>query len=55
LCRKHTEETLADIGKLFNRDHSTVMHAVKVVSTMNRRDTSVASQLKLLSDKLKQL
>lgn len=55
LCRKHTEETLADIGRLFNRDHSTVMHAVKVVSTMNRRDTSVASQLKLLSDKLKQL
>lgn len=55
LCRKHTEETLADIGKLFNRDHSTVMHAVKVVSTMNRRDTSVASQLKLLSDKLKRL
>ena len=55
LCRKHTEETLAEIGKLFNRDHSTVMHAVKVVGTMNRRDTSVAAQLKLLSNKLKQL
>lgn len=55
LCRKYTEETLAQIGKVFNRDHSTVMHAVKVVSTMNRRDTSVASQLKLLSEKLQQL
>ena len=55
LCRKYTEETLAEIGKVFNRDHSTVMHAVKVVSSMNRRDTSVASQLKLLSDKLQQL
>lgn len=55
LCRKHTEETLAEIGKVFNRDHSTVMHAVKVVSTMNRRDTSVASQLRLLSEKLQQL
>ena len=55
LCRKHTEETLAEIGKLFKRDHSTVMHAVKVVSDLNRRDGSVASQLKLLSDKLQQL
>ncbi|RZW26614.1 MAG: chromosomal replication initiator protein DnaA [Desulfobulbaceae bacterium] len=55
LCRKHTEETLAEIGKVFNRDHSTVMHAVKVVSTLNRRDASVASQLKLLSEKLQRL
>jgi chromosomal replication initiator protein len=55
LCRKHTEETLAEIGKVFNRDHSTVMHAVKVISALNRRDTSVASQLRLLSNKLQQL
>lgn len=55
LCRKHTEETLSEIGKNFRRDHSTVMHAVKVVSALNRRDTSVSSQLKLLSDKLTQL
>lgn len=55
LCRKHTEETLAEIGKVFNRDHSTVMHAVKVISDLNRRDGSVASQLKLLSNKLQQL
>lgn len=54
LCRKHTEETLSEIGKNFRRDHSTVMHAVKVVSALNRRDTSVSSQLKLLSDKLMQ-
>ena len=55
LCRKHTEETLAGIGKVFNRDHSTVMHAVKVISDLNRRDASVASQLRLLSNKLQQL
>jgi len=55
LCRKHTEETLADIGKVFNRDHSTVMHAIKVVSGLNRRDTSVSAQLKLLSDKVQHL
>lgn len=55
LCRKHTEETLADIGRVFRRDHSTVMHAIKVVSGLNRRDASVSEQLKLLSDKVKQL
>jgi chromosomal replication initiator protein len=55
LCRKHTEETLAEIGKVFNRDHSTVMHAVKVISSLNRRDASVASQLQLLSKKLQRL
>jgi chromosomal replication initiator protein len=55
LCRKHTEDTLADIGKLFRRDHSTVMHAVKVVSELSRRDTTVSSQLRILSDKLEKL
>jgi len=55
LCRKHTEETLADIGKVFRRDHSTVMHAIKVVSSLNRRDASVSQQLKLLSDKVRNL
>ena len=55
LCRKHTEETLADIGKVFRRDHSTVMHAIKVMSDLSRRDVSVAEQLKLLSDKVRNL
>jgi len=55
LCRKHTEDTLADIGSVFKRDHSTVMHAIKVVSSLNRRDASVSAQLQLLSDKVKRL
>lgn len=55
LSRKHTEETLADIGKVFNRDHSTVMHAIKVVSGLNRRDNSISAQLDLLSNKVRQL
>ena len=32
LCRKHTDSSLADIGKKFNRDHSTVLHAIKTVT-----------------------
>jgi chromosomal replication initiator protein len=55
LSRKHTEETLADIGRIFNRDHSTVMHSIKVVTSLSRRDSSVSAQLELLSRKVRQL
>ena len=55
LSRKHTEETLVDIGRLFNRDHSTVMHAIKVVSDLSRRDLSISAQLELLNEKVKKL
>jgi chromosomal replication initiator protein len=55
LARKHTEESLVDIGKTFNRDHSTVLHAIKVVSSKLIRDTSVNAQLEILSNKVKQL
>lgn len=55
LARKYTEESLVDIGKTFNRDHSTVLHSIKVVSTKLVRDTSVNAQLEILSNKVKQL
>lgn len=55
LSRKHTEESLADIGKAFNRDHSTVLHSIKVVSNLIVRDGSVNAQLELLDNKVKQL
>jgi len=55
LSRKHTEETLADIGRIFNRDHSTVMHSIKVVTELTRRDNSISAQLALLSDKVRKL
>jgi chromosomal replication initiator protein len=55
LARKHTEESLVDIGKTFNRDHSTVLHSIKVVSSKLIRDTSVNAQLEILSNKVKQL
>lgn len=55
LCRKHTEESLADIGKEFNRDHSTVLHSIKVVTGLTNRNISVEEQVNLLSKKIKQL
>jgi len=55
LSRKYTDESLADIGRIYNRDHSTVLHSIKVVTNLTNRDTSVNAQLNLLSDKVKQL
>lgn len=55
LCRKHTSDSLAEIGRLFNRDHSTVLHSVKVVSNLARRDHSVEAQVDLLSNKVRQM
>lgn len=55
LSRKYTKDSLAEIGKIFNRDHSTVLHSIKVITNLTHRDTSVEAQLDLLSDKVKQL
>ena len=55
LSRKYTDDSLADIGNTFNRDHSTVLHSIKVVTNKLVRDTSVNAQLQILSDKVKQL
>ena len=55
LARKYTEDSLVDIGKVFNRDHSTVLHSIKVVSNKLIRDSSVNAQLEILSNKVKQL
>ncbi len=53
LCRKHTQESLVDIGKAFKRDHSTVLHSIKVVTDLTLRNTSVGEQVRLLSNRIK--
>jgi chromosomal replication initiator protein len=55
LCRKHTQASLADIGKAFHRDHSTVLHSIKVVSGLTVRNISVDEQVRLLSGKIQKL
>ncbi len=52
LSRKYTEESLENIGKTFNRNHATVLYAVKVVSELCRRDTSVRRQVEILDQKM---
>jgi chromosomal replication initiator protein len=53
LSRKYTEQGLAEIGKAFNRDHSTVLHSVRVISDAISRNGSIRGQVKLLAEKLK--
>jgi chromosomal replication initiator protein len=55
LGRKHTKESLGDIGKVFNRNHATVLHAVKVISELCRRDTSIRRQVEILDQKMAEL
>ena len=52
LSRKYTEQGLAEIGKAFNRDHSTVLHSVRVISEAISRNGSVRGQVELLAKKL---
>ena len=53
LGRKHTEQALGDIGQAFNRDHSTVVHSIRVITEAIARSGSVRGQVELLSDRLK--
>jgi len=55
LGRKYTEESLESIGKTFNRNHATVLHAIKVVSERCRHDTSVRRQVEILDRKMLEL
>ncbi len=52
LTRKFTQESLADIGGLYNRDHSTVLHAIKVITHEMSRKNSTRKQIELLCSKL---
>jgi chromosomal replication initiator protein len=52
LARKYTEQGLMEIGKVFNRDHSTVLHSVRVISAAMSRNGSIRGQVELLAKKL---
>ena len=54
LTRKYTNISLADIGSIYNRDHSTVLYAIKAITKDMSRQTSVREQVEMLCAKLKQ-
>lgn len=53
LTRKFTDQSLSDIGQLYNRDHSTVLHAIRTITREMAKETSVSEQIDLLCRKLK--
>ncbi|MHB8791233.1 MAG: chromosomal replication initiator protein DnaA [Desulfobulbaceae bacterium] len=53
MTRKYTTQSLADIGGLYNRDHSTVLYAIRTITRDMSRDASVSEQIELLDRKLK--
>ncbi|MDW7774206.1 MAG: chromosomal replication initiator protein DnaA [Desulfobulbaceae bacterium] len=55
ITRKYTDQSLADIGDLYKRDHSTVLHAIKVVTREMSKESSVNEQIELLCRKVQKL
>ncbi|GIU93254.1 MAG: hypothetical protein KatS3mg011_2160 [Acidimicrobiia bacterium] len=53
LCRELTDLSLPKIGALFNRDHTTVMHAIEKVKSVMRTDREVFDQVSELSHSLR--
>jgi len=54
LARKHTRMSLEEIGLNFGgRDHTTVMHAIKIIESRNEGDGDFSAVLRTLEDRLK--
>ncbi len=53
LTRKYTDKSLADIGAMYNRDHSTVLYAIKTITLDMSRQPSTREQVEMLCAKLK--
>lgn len=53
LTRKFTEHSLAEIGGLYNRDHSTVLHSIKAITQQISHNTSVREQVSFCENTLK--
>ncbi len=52
LCRRHTEESYASIGKVFHRDHSTVMYGVGQVKRGLLKDGKLNQEVAFLEQRL---
>lgn len=54
LARQFTRLSLEEIGGHFgNRDHTTVMHAIRAVDTRRRKDDQFDANIKVLEDRLR--
>ena len=53
LAKQHTTNSLPDIGRKFaNRDHTTVIHAVKKIDELMKKDNEIKESVIELKKKL---
>ena len=53
LAKQHTTNSLPDIGRKFsNRDHTTVIHAVKKIEELIKKDNDIKQNVFELKKKL---
>ncbi len=52
LSRQYTDQSLATIGKNFNRMHATVLHSINSIESGKKADNALLSQIRFFSDKL---
>lgn len=53
LCRELTESTLKNIGKAFNRDHTTVMHSCGLIENQMKEDRNLREELEAIREKIR--
>jgi chromosomal replication initiator protein len=53
-CRIYTEKTMVELGRLFQRSHGSVVHALQTLDRDRRTKPRVAEELSLLEEKLAQ-
>lgn len=53
LSKQLTRQSLPDIGRRFgNRDHTTVLYAIRHIEALRRSDATIAADVSLLLDRL---
>jgi chromosomal replication initiator protein len=52
LCRRHTQASYASLGRLFNRDHSTVIYSVEQIERGLAADPRLGQELSFLEQRL---
>ena len=52
ICRQHTDASYTSIGKIFNRDHATVMYSVDKVDREIKQNQKMAQELNHLEERL---
>ncbi len=53
-CRIYTEKTMMELGRLFQRSHASVVHALQTLERHRQTQPRVAQELQLLEEKLAQ-